>query len=68
MATTRLFHSDVRGCDRRRNEAAVDDVAESPLKVSFQGGAAQGGIPYFTINNLDFDDGSTAYNALIYLD
>jgi hypothetical protein len=28
---------------------------QSPLEVSFQGDLAQGGIPYFTINNHDFD-------------
>lgn len=28
---------------------------ESPIELSFQGDVAQGGIPYFTINNHDFD-------------
>lgn len=28
---------------------------QSPIEVSFQGDVAQGGIPYFTINNHDFD-------------
>lgn len=30
-------------------------LLESPIKVSFQGEAAQGGVPYFTVNNLDFE-------------
>jgi hypothetical protein len=45
---------------------------ESPIEVSFQGDVAQGGIPYFTVNNHDFDtpfdltqDGNDAYTNLI---
>jgi hypothetical protein len=45
---------------------------QSPLELSFQGDVAQGGIPYFTINNHDFDtpfdlttDANDAYANLL---